>query len=65
MLRQASAGQPLEDLAVALNDRMQTLPERLVSALACDVLRDRLAHGVGDADPLRSRNRLQLIRLLR
>jgi hypothetical protein len=36
VLRRASAGQPLEDLAIALHHRAQTLAKRLVLALAGD-----------------------------
>ena len=63
ILDQASAGQPLEDLAIALNHRPEPSRKCLVLPLARDVLRNRLPHRIGDADPFRACDRLQLVRL--
>jgi len=43
---QASAGEPLEDLAIALHHGAETCAKRLVLPLALDVLCDCFAHGV-------------------
>ena len=42
VLRQASAGKPLEDLAIAFHHGAQTFTKGLVLPLAIDVLRNRL-----------------------
>jgi hypothetical protein len=43
---QASAGEPLEDLAIALHHGLKARPESLVLPLALDVICDRFAHSV-------------------
>lgn len=61
---QASAGEPLENLAIPLHHGTQPLTKLVVASLTCDVLGDRVTHGVRDADPLGTRNRLKLFCLL-
>lgn len=63
ILRQTSAGEPLEDLAIALHHGAQALAKGLVLPLALDVVGDRLPDRVGNADPFRARDRFQLVRL--
>lgn len=46
ILGQASAAEPLEDLAITFHHRAQPLPERLVLPLALNVLANCLAHRV-------------------
>jgi hypothetical protein len=43
---QASAGEPLEDLTIALHHGAETCAKLFVLPLALDVLRDRFAHSV-------------------
>jgi hypothetical protein len=49
---------------ITLHHRPKALAESLVLPLALDVLSDRLAYGVRNANPLRPRDSLQLVRLL-
>src|SRR5437867_12168955 len=65
VFRHRRAGEALENLAITLQHRTQTLAEGLVAPLTLDMLGDRFPDRVGDADPLRACYRLELVCLLR
>jgi hypothetical protein len=50
VLRQPSAGEPLEDVTIALHHGTQTFTKGLVLPLALDVVRDRLADRAPSSD---------------
>jgi hypothetical protein len=62
--RQLSAGKPLENLAIPLHDRLQSIAKGLVGPLPRDVFGDRFADSLGEADSLSARNGLEFLGLV-